>query len=136
MAIGAHHVRPRTGGVWRQLTSAAVVYALVVQAFAFGLLGGQLAATTATDESSPAFEICLHDSIPSSPLSPAPRQDDRIHCVFCIAGTHHAFTAPTVPSAGIVVAVGRVALQLTADWHLPALSDHRDAQPRGPPLTA
>jgi hypothetical protein len=136
MAIGAHHVRPRTGGVWRQLTSAAVAYALVVQAFAFGLLGGQLTATTATGQSSPAFEICLHDSTTSSPLSPVPLQGDRIHCVFCIAGSHHAFTAPTVPSAGIVVAVGRMALELTGDWHLPALSNHRDAQPRGPPITA
>src|SRR5215470_1781218 len=92
MATGAQRVRARAASVWRQLISAAVVYALVVQAFAFGSLGGRFTATTEPGQSSPASELCLHDSTPSSPLSPVPQQGDCIHCVLCVAGGHHAFT--------------------------------------------
>src|ERR1700730_2751453 len=139
MAITAHQIRGKIGNLracaWRRLTAVVAVYALVLQAFAFGLAGGQIAANAATDQSSPGFELCLHD-VDSTPSAPAPVHGDHVHCIFCMAGGHHAFVPPPLSPLAILVPVGGAALPPAGDWRRPAPTHSSSAQPRGPPLAA
>jgi hypothetical protein len=135
MAITVDHIRGKTGGLWRRMAVGAVVYALVLQGFLFGLAGGQLVANTAADQDSPGFELCLHDG-DSTPSAPAPIPGDHVHCIFCIVGSHHAFVTPSVSPPGMAVAADGIALPPAGDWRRPAPTHQPSAQPRGPPLTA
>jgi hypothetical protein len=135
MGIVAHRSCTSTGGFSRRMAVAAVVYALVLQGFLFGLAGGQLVANTAADPDSPGFELCLHD-VDSTPSAPAPIPGDHVHCIFCIVGSHHAFVTPSVSPPGMAVAADGIALPPAGDWRRPAPTHQPSAQPRGPPLTA
>ena len=123
--------RIRTGPLWRQLLSCALIYALVLQGIVFALGGVQLAAASA--DPAPAIEICLHDPADGAGL-PDGGADSKVHCPFCLAAAHQAIATPGESSEPIRTDGA------TMEWPAcPAaatsarFSSHR---PRGPPLGA
>jgi hypothetical protein len=126
--------RPR---LWRRLTGAVVIYALVLQSLFFGFATAPAAALTSVDAGLPVFELCLNGH-QDGPLSPAdlPGHHGDNHCTFCFAGTHNSLAAPPqYPLAHpIIKAAG-------ASWAMairlsPRPFQYSIAQPRGPPLSA
>ena len=79
----------RPGSLWRRLLAVVLVHAVAVQALLVALGGFSLTANA--DQSPPAFELCSHgvDGAAQSPVK-IPDLSGCTHCVFCLAGAHHA----------------------------------------------
>jgi hypothetical protein len=116
----------------RPFIGIVVAYAVATQSLVIALGGFALAAPAY--DTSPAFELCLHDggAAPALPAG-APTQAPCSHCVFCFAGANHAVIAsPTalVHSAHFEI----VEVSWTANKYCPpGIADHSIASPRGPP---
>jgi hypothetical protein len=125
-----HGAKPRR--FWRPLIGIVVAYAVAAQSLLIAL-GGFALATPAND-TSPAFELCLHDggAAPALPAG-APTQAPCSHCIFCFAGANHAVIAsPNAPVHSARFEI--VEISWTADEQCrPCLADHSIASPRGPP---
>jgi len=120
-------------GLWRRLTAAVLVCALVLQGVAFALTSARLIATTVNTDWA-GVEICHHDggasrlpgSVPDTPL-------DCARCIFCLAGAVYVFHGPTPRLDARTLAVAIVSWPRLA-WRLPARRVDAAAWPRGPPL--
>lgn len=119
---------------WRPLVGVAVAYAVAVQSLLVALGGFSLPAHA--DQTTAAFELCLHDQ--AAPALPAgnPGKSGCTHCIFCFAGSHHALVgSPPVLFHRLVLAF--IEPQWAGDVHaLPRASAYSIASPRGPPPRA
>jgi hypothetical protein len=116
----------------RPFIGIVVAYAVATQSLLIALGGFALAAPAY--DTSPAFELCLHDGgvAPALPAG-APTQAPCSHCVFCFAGANHAVIAS--PTALVHTARFEIVkISWTADKQCPpCIADHSIASPRGPP---
>jgi len=124
--------------LWRRLTGAVVIYALILQSLLFGFAGAPTAALASVD-GFPAFELCQHGPN-GAPVSPAdlPGHHGDTHCIFCFAGANHFLGQGPLP-----LALSRQAdLKAEKTWwpadnqRVSILSKYSIARPRGPPLSA
>ena len=119
----------------RPLIGIVVAYAVAAQGLLIALGGFSPPANVGGD--TPAFELCLHDA-QDAPELPAgnPDHTNYTHCIFCLAGSHHA-AIEAAPVAFHRVLVETVdAPRVAARQHLPRLPAYSIANPRGPPLDA
>jgi hypothetical protein len=123
---------------WRPLLGVILAYAVAAQSLLIAV--GGFSFPVHAGEGAPAFELCLHDTqqdARDTPELPASNPDHSgcTHCIFCLAGSHHAVigAAPLVFRAHVeTVDAPRVA----GRQRLPRLPAHSIASPRGPPLDA
>ena len=119
--------------LWRSLIGVVVAYAVAAQSLLIVLAGFSLPAQA--KDTSPGFELCIHDSQGVSEL-PAGNSHHTgcTHCIFCLAGSHHAVIA--APFVGFHRAYAEVIdTSLVADRQtIHRLPAHSIASPRGPPL--
>jgi hypothetical protein len=119
----------------RPLIGIVVAYAVAAQGLLIALGGFSRPANVGDD--APAFELCLHDAqdVPELPAG-NPDHTSYTHCIFCLAGSHHAAIG-AAPIAFHRVHVETVAAPRVADrQNLPGLPAYSIAIPRGPPLDA
>jgi len=118
----------------RGAVACVLAYALVLQAFLFGVYGA--AALGGANDAPFAFALCSHDGGgAAAPDTPAQAPDNSEHCVFCVAGAVYLNGAP--PAAPHVATVAFT----NAVWLLPAPRPlaflvNESARPRGPPAAA
>ena len=135
MSNWAYGLRVRPSGFWRRLIAVVLAHAVAAQALLIALGGFPLAANA--DQSSSAFELCSHDANGAT-QSPAkiPGQSGCAHCIFCLAGAHHAVIgAAAAVSHRVNVAIVVVRQPAEAPG-LRRLTRYTIANPRGPPLDA
>ena len=120
--------------LWRPLIGIAVAYAVAVQSLLIALGGFALPAQA--DQSTAAFELCLHDQTAPSLPAGNPAKSGCTHCIFCFAGAHHALTAPAPALLERLDAEGIGAPWAASKHSLVALPAHSIASPRGPPSAA
>jgi hypothetical protein len=130
--------------VSRQFSAVAVIFALMLQSMAVAAAAGRAGTNVAgMDQSSPGFEICLHNGSAepgdadagSAALPGSAPEHSGVHCVFCLAGSGYALEAP-LPSADFHVIINAIAPWPFTEWRLPVLTVDASARPRGPPLAA
>ena len=125
----------KPGRFLRPLIGVVVAYAVAVQSLLIALGGFALAAPA--NDTSPAFELCLHDgsTAPALPAG-APTHAPCTHCVFCFAGASLA----VIGSPPLLVHRAHfeiLEISWTRDKHdPPRVADHSIASPRGPPPRA
>lgn len=119
-------------GLGRRVVAGALVYALVLQAFAFAAEIAQ--AGSASAQPAAGFVLCTHGGGAALPDTPAPRGDN--HCPFCLAGIALYVNAspPGAPRGSALVFV--CAAWPAAAPSLVALFVSESAWPRGPPSAA
>jgi hypothetical protein len=120
--------------LWRPFIGIVVAYAVAAQSLLI-VLGG-FSSLAQADTAAPAFEICHHEGgVPGLPAN-VPDHPGCNHCIFCFAGSHHALMgSPPALFTRLDVAVIEIAVAVDKH-HLPRLSAHSIASPRGPPLQA
>ena len=123
----------------RSLLSVVVAYAVAAQSLLIVLGGFSLPADAG--QNAPAFELCLHDTqgtVQAAPVLPAgnPDHTSYTHCIFCLAGSHHAAIGAAPIAFHRVLAETVDAPRVAARQHLPRLPAYSIAIPRGPPLDA
>jgi len=123
----------RSKRLWRSVIGVVVAYAVAAQSLLVVLAGFSLLAHAG--DNPPGFELCIHDSQGASE-SPAgnPNHTECTHCIFCLAGSHHAvIRAPLLSFHRAYVEV--IDISWVVYWqtiHRPPA--HSIASPRGPPL--
>jgi hypothetical protein len=131
---GVFRLSAKSKRFFRPLTGIIVAYAVAAQSLLIAVGGFYLRANVGDD--APAFELCLHDA-QDTPALPAgnPNHTSTAHCIFCLAGSHHAAIG-TTPVALHRVHVETDAPRAADRQHLPRLPAYSIAIPRGPPLDA
>ena len=119
----------------RPLIGIVVAYAVAAQGLLIALGGFSLPANVGGD--TPAFELCPHDA-QDAPELPAgnPDHTNYTHCIFCLAGSHHAAIEAAPVAFHRVLAETVDAPRVADRQHLPRLPAYSIAIPRGPPLDA
>ena len=117
----------------RPLIGVIVAYAVAAQSLLIALGGSSVPANVGDD--APAFELCLHDA-QDAPELPAgnPDHTNYTHCIFCLAGSHHAAIEAAPVAFHRVLAETVDAPRVADRQHLPRLPAYSIAIPRGPPL--
>ena len=118
--------------MWRPLAAIVAAYAVAIQSLLVAVAGFALPADAG--ESTPAFELCLHDAS-DAPELPASKPDlsGCTHCIFCFAGGHDALIG-TPPGAFHRVHVTAVVEPWLSETHsIRPPARHVIASPRGPP---
>jgi hypothetical protein len=119
--------------LWRPLIGIVVAYAVAAQSLLIAIGGFQLIARA---DSTPAFELCVHDAQGAPPPADVPSHPGCSHCIFCFAGSHHAVIgSPPVLFQRVDVATID-GVRLAVAQIPPRLPAHSIASPRGPPLRA
>jgi hypothetical protein len=119
----------------RALIAVVVAYAVAVQSLLIALGGFALAAPVT--DTSPAFELCLHDggAAPTLPAG-APAHAPCTHCIFCFAGATLAVIG-SPPALVHRTHFEFVEISWARSQHRPPrVADHSIASPRGPPPRA
>jgi hypothetical protein len=121
----------------RQFAAALLIFALMMQSLA--LAAFRLAADAGPDSSWAGFEICRHsgaanDGGNAAAPAGAPERSDA-HCIFCLAGAHHALDT-LLPSAAFHTVVLTIVPWSFTALRLPALTVDASTRPRGPPRAA
>jgi hypothetical protein len=125
-----------SGGGWRLLATAVLVFALVLQGMAFAV--ASLAVNAAGDNVA-GFELCRHagfaDDGGNAAVPPVAPEDSSSHCIFCLAGASYGLDAPL--PAPIVHFIGyTIAPPTFTALRLPTIRCDDSARPRGPPAAA
>src|SRR6516162_11570168 len=119
---------------WRSLLSIVVAYAVAIQSLLIAVTGFSLPAADA-GQNTPAFELCLHDTL-GAPERPASKPDSGCtHCIFGFAGAHHAVIG-TAPAIFHRIDVAMVVVPWRGDASALARSTrYIIPSPRGPPFS-
>ena len=130
---GAFKLSVKSQRFLRPLIGIVVAYAVAAQGLLIAVGGFSPPANVGDDAR--AFEFCLHDA-QDAPELPAGNPEHTGHCIFCLAGSHHAAFG-AAPVAFHRVHVETIDAPRVADrQHLPRLPAYSIAIPRGPPLGA
>jgi hypothetical protein len=120
---------------WRPLVGVVIACAVAAQSLLIALAGFSLPPDAG--QNAPAFELCLHDTS-GAPEAPAGNPDHSgfTHCIFCVAGAHHAVIAAAAAVFHRVYVAMAVVPWLGGASGLRRLTRYTIANPRGPPLDA
>ena len=125
-----------SGGGWRLLATAIVVFALVLQGMAFAV--AHLAVSAAGDNVA-GFELCGHagfvDDGGNAAVPPGTPEDSSFHCIFCLAGASYGLDAP-LPAPTVHFIGYTIAPWTFTALRLPTIRCDDSARPRGPPAAA
>lgn len=119
---------------WRPLIGAVAAFAIAAQTL---LIAFGLTIPARADVGISTFELCQHDpqDVPDAPTGNPPA-GACAHCIFCLAGSHHAAIGPPPALLQRVDAEIATALWGIGRTSLPRPAAHLLANPRGPPLGA
>ena len=135
MNRASHGILIQIGRCCPRMVAVLVVYAIVLQGFAFSVATASVLATADHPEVV-LFETCQHDKgvAPKSPEAPSTGYGE--HCVFCLVGGAHALITPELTPRGLKFVSGLIAWQPSDNWRPLPFSAYCKAQPRGPPLAS
>jgi hypothetical protein len=115
----------------RQLAAVALIYALLLQGFAFALDSARFAAAAGGADGA-GFELCHHDDDTDGSRGPEKQPASDRHCIFCLAGVTYLAGASGPAPVVRLLSFAVVPWPFVA-WRLSATTVDASTRPRGPP---